>query len=84
MFTNWKIVLLVLVSLTLAAQVLFAFLMVVGAIKSRGTSIALPGLGLLVAGPLVFIVPLIIDLILIVFAVIVIAYLYLSLRIDAL
>ncbi len=68
MFTNWRSVLLILVSLTLAAQVFFAFLMIVGAIKSRGTTLALPGLGLLIAGPLIFIVPLMIDLVLIVFA----------------
>jgi hypothetical protein len=68
--------------LMLALQTLFAFLMIVAAIKARGTAIALPGLGLIIAGPLFFILLLIIDLVIAAFVLMAIAWLRRSVRLP--
>ncbi|MFN2454076.1 MAG: hypothetical protein ABR577_07625 [Pyrinomonadaceae bacterium] len=79
---NWRTTLLVLAWLTLAAQILFAFFMVVAAIMARDTSIALPGLGLIIAGPLFFIMLLIVDLVVAAFVLMAIAWLRRSARLP--
>ncbi|MGI8656740.1 MAG: hypothetical protein ACR2LC_16160 [Pyrinomonadaceae bacterium] len=68
--------------LVLAAQTLFALLMVVAAIMARDTTIALPGLGLLIAGPLFFILLLIVDLAIAAFVLMAIAWLRRSVRLP--
>lgn len=79
---NWRMAFLTLAWLVLAAQTLFALLMVVAAIMARDTTIALPGLGLLIAGPLFFILLLIIDLAIAAFVLIAIAWLRRSVRLP--
>lgn len=79
---NWRNAFLTLAWLVLAAQTLFALLMVVAAIMARDTTIALPGLGLLIAGPLFFILLLIIDLAIAAFVLIAIAWLRRSVRLP--
>jgi hypothetical protein len=82
MHRNWRNAFLILARLILAAQILFAFLMIVAAIMARGTSIALPGLGLIIAGPLFFILLLIIDLAVAALVLIAIAWLRPSIRLP--
>lgn len=79
---NWRNAFLILAWLMLAAQTLFAFLMIAAAIMARGTTIALPGLGLLIAGPLFFILLLIVDLAIAAFVLIAIAWLRRSVRLP--
>lgn len=79
---NWRMAFLTLAWLVLAAQTLFALLMVVAAIMARDTTIALPGLGLLIAGPLFFILLLIVDLAIAAFVLMAIAWLRRSVRLP--
>lgn len=82
MHRNLRNALLTLAWLMLAAQILFALLMIVAAIMARDTTIALPGLGLLIAGPLFFILLLIVDLVIAAFVLMAIAWLRRSVRLP--
>ncbi len=79
---NWRNAFLTLAWLMLAAQTLFAFLMIVAAIMARDTTIALPGLGLLIAGPLFFLALLIVDIVIAAFVIMAMMWLRRSVRLP--